>query len=167
MHCLKWEKTQHQNSDVSEWHRLQVGRCCRSWGDPCWGWLPPQPGGPNESWVRCHTGIICRVMSHYRCSGWWIHSYFFNVHLRKLGKMNPFWWSYFSKGLVKNHQLVLYWFWGMAIGMAHIMSFGEFRVTQHHTTRKGPKRLDWPPKGILPNWLFSQRSPKSIKVPGF
>ena len=38
-----------------------------------------------------------------------VRTFHWVVATQKLGKMNPFWRAYFSKGLGKNHQLVHWW----------------------------------------------------------
>ncbi len=55
---------------------------------------------------RCykHTGAKQRKDNWWIFSCWWFQIFFY-VH-PYLGKWSPFWWAYFSDGLVKHHQPV-------------------------------------------------------------
>ena len=53
-----------------------------------------------------HCKSTIKSVAFFASSGWWQLKYCWNFH-PYLGKMNPFWLIFFSKGLVKNHQPVI------------------------------------------------------------
>ena len=88
--------------------------CVFGWGpwplvEPCsWAWTSVLPGMGIRRKNLTHWGIRFRKgkqkdVRNTWVPGWWQLKYFLFSPLL-LGKMNPFWRSYFSDGLVKNHQ---------------------------------------------------------------